>query len=158
MPGLYSLILFIVSTQNLLPISSLRSSRSTLVRTACLICMILILFATFSASSQSTGSGLPVLTPQNLHDLVQIFPSIMNVAVPSPQHSPIFGQLPEVHIVCKLFSSTNFLSLAYFGPIGNLTLNQSGFFLCSIILLGKSTLNHSDFSFKTVSVSGISIV
>ena len=71
---------------------------------------ILILFATFSASFQSTSRGLPVLTPQNLQDLVQILPRIINVAVPSPQHSPIFGQLPEVHIVCKLLSSTNFLS------------------------------------------------
>ena len=120
--------------------------------------MILILFATFSASFQSTGNGLPVLTPQNLHDLVQTLPRIINVAVPSPQHSPIFGQLPDVHMVCKLFSSTSLRSLVYLGPIGNLTLNHLGFFLCSITFLGKSTLNHSGFCFNTVSVSGISIL
>ena len=116
-----------------------------------------MLFATFSASSQSTGRGLPVLTPQNLQDLVHIFPRIMKVAVPSPQHSPILGQLPDVQIVCKLLSSTNFLNFAYLGPIGNLTRSQSGFFLWLITFLGRSTLNHSLFSFITDSVSGISI-
>ena len=55
--------------------------------------------ATFSGSSQSTVSGLPVFTPQKPQDLVQMLPRIIKVAVPSLQHSPILGQLPEVQIV-----------------------------------------------------------
>src|SRR5690606_40368788 len=62
---------------------------------------------TFSGSSQSRVSGLPVFTPQNPQERVHTFPRIINVAVPSPQHSPIFGQLPEVQIVCKLYLSTS---------------------------------------------------
>jgi hypothetical protein len=86
-------------------------------------------FATFSGSSQSTESGLPVLTPQNPQDLVQIFPKIMKVAVPSPQHSPILGQLPEEQIVFNLYLSTSDLKFEYFFPTGNFTLIQFGFFL-----------------------------
>ena len=59
-------------------------------------------FKGFSGSAQSTSSGRPVLTPQKPQDRVQTFPRIMKVAVPSPQHSPIFGQLPEVQMVCRL--------------------------------------------------------
>ena len=55
--------------------------------------------ATLKGSSSSTGKGLPVWTLQKPHDLVQMFPNIIKVAVPSVQHSPIFGQLPETHIV-----------------------------------------------------------
>jgi hypothetical protein len=58
---------------------------------------------------------------------VQIFPKIINVAVPSPQHSPIFGQLPEVQMVCKSYLSTKLLSWVYFWPVGSLTLNHFGF-------------------------------
>ena len=78
---------------------SFKSSLSTDVITACFILINLIERATFSGSSHSTVSGLPVLTPQKPHDRVHIFPKIINVAVPSPQHSPIFGQLPLVQIV-----------------------------------------------------------
>ena len=76
--------------------------------------MILIERATFSGSSQSTVSGLPVLTPQNPQERVHIFPRIMKVAVPSPQHSPIFGQLPEVQMVLSLYLSTKPRSSVYF--------------------------------------------
>jgi hypothetical protein len=51
----------------------------------------------------------------------------MNVAVPSPQHSPIFGQLPEVQMVFNLYLSTNPLSSVYFCPVGNFTRNHLGF-------------------------------
>ena len=63
----------------------------------------LIEFATLSGSAQSTAEGLPVLTPQKEHERVQILPNIIKVAVPSAQHSPIFGQLPEVQIVFNLY-------------------------------------------------------
>jgi hypothetical protein len=89
--------------------------------------MILMERATFSGSSQSTVSGRPVFTPQNPQERVQMFPNIMNVAVPSPQHSPIFGQLPEVQIVFKLYLSTNPRSSVYFCPIGSFTLSHFGF-------------------------------
>src|SRR5690606_31118313 len=114
-----------VSAQMIEPIS-FKSSRSTLVITACLIFINLIERATFSGSSQSTVSGLPVLTPQNPQERVQIFPRIINVAVPSPQHSPILGQLPEVQIVLSLYLSTSPRSSVYFCPIGNLTFSHLG--------------------------------
>ena len=53
----------------------------------------------------------------------------MNVAVPSPQHSPMLGQLPDEHIVFNLYLSTSPLRLEYFLPVGSFTLIQSGFFL-----------------------------
>ena len=92
--------------------------------------MILIDMATFSGSSQSTALGLPVFTPQKPHERVQIFPRIIKVAVPSAQHSPIFGQLPEVQIVFNLYLSTSPLNDLYFLPTGSFTRIQFGFFLC----------------------------
>ena len=88
--------------------------------------IIFIDLATFSGSDQSNDSGLPVFTPQNPHDLVQIFPKIIKVAVPSPQHSPMLGQLPEAQIVLSLYLSTNSLNSVYFLPIGSLTLSHFG--------------------------------
>ena len=73
--------------------------------------MSLIERATFSGSSQSTVSGRPVFTPQKPQERVHIFPKIIIVAVPSPQHSPILGQLPEVQMVLSLYLSTRLLSL-----------------------------------------------
>src|SRR5690606_26139574 len=114
-----------VSTHIIDPIS-LRSSLSTEVITACLILINLMERATFSGSSQSKVSGLPVFTPQKPQERVQTFPRIIKVAVPSPQHSPILGQLPEVQIVCKLYLSTSPLSSVYFLPVGNFTLSHFG--------------------------------
>ena len=107
---------------------SFKSSLSTEVTTACLMPIIFIDLATFSGSSHSTVSGLPVFTPQKPQDLVQMFPKIIKVAVPSPQHSPMLGQLPLVQIVFNLYLSTKPLSSVYFLPTGNFTRNQSGFF------------------------------
>src|ERR1700681_517874 len=84
-------------------------------------------FATRCGSSQSTGSGLPVATAQKPQLRVQIFPRIIKVAVPAPQHSPIFGQLPLSQIVCSLCWSTRFLTCLKFSPIGSLTRSQFGF-------------------------------
>src|SRR5690554_1614632 len=106
---------------------SLISSLSTEVITACLIFINLIERATFSGSSQSNVSGRPVFTPQKPQERVQMFPKIINVAVPSPQHSPIFGQLPEVQIVFSLYLSTNPRSSVYFFPVGSLTRSHFGF-------------------------------
>src|SRR5690554_3501732 len=125
-PGFILLTAFTVSAQMMEPIS-LRSSRSTEVSTACLIPMILMDRATFSGSAQSTVSGLPVRTPQNPQERVQILPKIIKVAVPSPQHSPILGQLPEVQMVFSLYLSTRLLNSVYFLPVGNFTRNHLGF-------------------------------
>src|SRR5690606_26207851 len=133
--GFILLTALTVSAQIILPIS-FRSSLSTLVKTACLIFIILIERATFSGSSQSTVSGLPVFTPQKPHERVQTFPKIINVAVPSPQHSPIFGQLPEVQIVFRLYLSTNPRSSVYFCPIGSFTLSHFG--LATVVLLSMT--------------------
>ena len=59
------------------------------------------LTATTSAGdgATSTFSGLPVTTLQNPQLRVQMLPKIMNVAVPSPQHSPMLGQCPLSQIV-----------------------------------------------------------
>src|SRR5664280_875900 len=97
-PGLTSFIGFIVSAQKDAP-SSGKSSRSTEVITQCFSFMALIASAIRTGSSESGGRGLPVFVAQNLQALVQMSPRIIKVAVPRFQHSPIFGQLPLVHIV-----------------------------------------------------------
>src|SRR5690554_2951737 len=106
---------------------SLMSSLSTEVITACLMPIILIDRATFSGSSHSKDSGRPVFTPQNPQDRVQIFPRIMKVAVPSPQHSPILGQLAEEQIVLSWYLSTRLLNSVYFFPVGSFTRIHLGF-------------------------------
>lgn len=69
--------------------------------------MILGNICTRSCGFCAVQTGRPVCTAQNPHERVQIFPRIMKVAVPSPQHSPIFGQLPLSQMVCNLCSSTS---------------------------------------------------
>src|SRR5690606_40135406 len=99
---------------------------STEVITQCLTCINLTEFATRFGSSWSTGNGRPVATAQNEHDRVQIFPRIIKVAVPAPQHSPMLGQFPLSQMVCSLCSSTKLLTCRYSFPTGNFTRNQSG--------------------------------
>lgn len=83
--------------------------------------------ATFSGSVQSMDWGLPVLTPQKPQERVQMLPRIIKVAVPSPQHSPILGQLPEVQMVFNWYLSTKPRSSVYFFPVGSLTRIHLGF-------------------------------
>ena len=74
------------------------------------------LSATRSGSFKSTAFGRPVLTAQKPQDLVQIFPKIIKVAVPSPQHSPMFGQLPLSQIVkLVLINKPSHLLVAFTG-------------------------------------------
>ena len=85
-----------------------------------------------------------------------MFPKIIKVAVPSAQHSPILGQLPEVQMVLSLYLSTRLLSSVYFLPVGSLTLIHSGFFACltsldftsMILLFVKDTLKLRDLKDK----------
>src|SRR5690554_5534497 len=132
---------FTVSAHKMEPIS-FKSSRSTEVMTACLMFMILMERATFSGSSQSSVSGRPVFTPQKPQERVHTLPKIIKVAVPSPQHSPMLGQLPEVQMVCRLYLSTNPLSSVYFFPVGNFTRNHLGLgaLSCGTVLTSVSVL------------------
>src|SRR5690625_1875842 len=74
---------------------SLSSSRLTEVMTACFTCMRKIASATRLGSSSSYSRGRPVLTAQHEQDRVHTYSSIIKVAIPAPQHSPILGQLPR---------------------------------------------------------------
>ena len=105
-PGEILRTAFTVSAQMMEPIS-FRSSRSTEVSTACFIFISFMERATFSGSSQFTSIGLPVFTPQKPQLRVHIFPRIIKVAVPSPQHSPMLGQLPLWQMVFSLYLSTS---------------------------------------------------
>src|SRR5512145_2424181 len=96
--GFISFTFRIAAAQRVAPRSS-RSSLSTDVITQCLTPMVLTDSASRSGSCQSTGNGIPVGTEQNLQRRVHILPRIIKVAVPRLQHSPIFGQLPLVHMV-----------------------------------------------------------
>src|SRR5690606_16894630 len=124
-PELSLRMAFTVSAQIVDP-PSFKSSRSTEVITQCFTCMSLTEVATRMGSSNSTAFGRPVATAQNEHDRVQIFPRIINVAVPAPQHSHILGQLPLSQMVWSLCSSTKPLTCLYSLPTGSLTRNQSG--------------------------------
>ena len=48
--------------------------------------------------------GRPWPTSQNGQRRVHLSPMIMNVAVPLPKHSPMFGQLASSQTVCSLCS------------------------------------------------------
>src|SRR5689334_2289024 len=113
--GFNALTALMVLYQMMLP-PSFNSSLSTEVMTACFTFIRLMASATRCGSSQSTSKGLPVATLQKPQLRVQILPSIMNVAVPSPQHSPIFGQLPLSQMVCSLWVSTRLLTWRYSSP------------------------------------------
>jgi len=58
--------------------------------------------AIFSGSPSSSADGTPLATAQKLHLRVQTSPSIKNVAVPCPKHSPMLGQTASSHTVCRL--------------------------------------------------------
>jgi hypothetical protein len=73
-----------------------------------------------------------VATAQKEQERVQMFPRIIKVAVPAPQHSPILGQLPLSQMVCNLCLSTSDLTWAYSLPTGNFTRNHSGFLAAGV--------------------------
>ena len=103
--GLSRLISRMVRTQCDAPKSG-RSSRSTEVTTAWESFIKAMDSATCVGSSASSGKGFPLAVLQNLQHRVQIFPPIMKVAVPFPQHSPILGQRPLLQMVCRQCDST----------------------------------------------------
>ena len=97
-PGLCARMARTVWAQISLPPSG-RSSRSTLVITACFTPINFTDRATRPGSNGSASNGRPVATLQKPQLRVQMLPRIMNVAVPSPQHSPMFGQCPLSQMV-----------------------------------------------------------
>src|SRR5690625_7127392 len=126
------------------------SSRSTEVITACFIPIFLMDCATFSGSAQSRDSGRPVRTPQNPHERVQMFPKIIKVAVPSVQHSPMFGHEPEVQIVCKSYLSTKPRNSVYFLATGSLSLNHLGCCRVFFLVLVTSTVVSIDLIYRVI--------
>src|SRR5690606_23518237 len=137
--GLSRRIALIVSAQMIEP-PSFKSSRSTEVITQCFTYNNFTEVATRFSSSQSTANGLPVATAQKEQERVQIFPKNIKVAVPAPQHSPIFGQLPLSQMVCSLCSSTKLLTWRYSLPTGSLTRNQSGLRCVSVAGITGSSI------------------
>ncbi len=105
---------------------SSRSSRSTQVITQCFTPISSTLRATRAGSKGSTASGRPVATEQKPQLRVHTLPRIMNVAVPAPQHSPMFGQLPLWQMVWSLCSPTMPATFLKFSPVGSFTRSQSG--------------------------------
>ena len=115
-PGIFSRSRRMVSAKMGAP-PSFRSSRLTLVTTACFTPISRAASATRLGSSQSRpSSGRPVFTAQNPQLRVQTFPRIMNVAVPAVQHSPIFGQRALWQTVCSWFDSMISTSFLYRSP------------------------------------------
>ena len=88
---------------------SLRLSRFTEVMTACLRFILWTAWAVRRGSPQSMGGGLPCLTSQKRQERVQTSPRIRKVAVPLPQHSPMFGHIASSQTVCRLLSRIRFL-------------------------------------------------
>src|SRR3546814_918593 len=88
--GLSRRMAFTVSAHTVEP-PSLRSSRSTEVMAQCFTSMSFTELATRLGSSKSTASGRPVATAQKEQERVQMFPNIMNVAVPAPSIRPYWG-------------------------------------------------------------------
>ena len=82
--------------------------------------------ATCSGSSASSASGRLVSMRQKPHALVQRSPLIMNVAVPSAQHSNMFGQPASSQTVTRESSRIVERSLTISGPIRACALAHSG--------------------------------
>ena len=80
---------------------SARSSRFTLVITTWRKPSWRTDSATRFGSAQSSGRGRPVAISQKPQERVQISPIIRKVAVPRPQHSPIFGHCASSQTVCR---------------------------------------------------------
>ena len=97
-PGFVRRIWRIVSATIPAPPSG-RSSRATIVTTTCLSPIWRVASATRRGSSASVIGGRPVSMAQKPQFRVQTLPRIMNVAVPSAQHSPMFGQRASSHTV-----------------------------------------------------------
>ena len=124
-PGFSSRIARIVSATIAAPPSG-RSSRATMVTTTCFRPMSLVASATRRGSSRSVIGGRPVSMAQKPQFRVHTLPRIMNVAVPSAQHSPRFGQRASSHTVLRASSRRTCFVFAYVAPAPMRTLSHSG--------------------------------
>jgi hypothetical protein len=70
---------------------------------------------------------LPLRTAQKRQPRVQTSPRSMKVAVPPPQHSPMFGQRASSQTVWRSRSRRMPFRSAWTGPPGSRTLSQAGF-------------------------------
>lgn len=98
------------------------------------------------------------MVAQNLHLRVQIFPIIMKVAVPLPQHSARLGHLPSTQMVCKLFFAIISLMSRYFLPCGSDILSQSGLrciFVILINVLNDDKIKINFYSFTLIGVKSL---
>src|SRR5690606_13159994 len=82
--------------------------------------------ATRSGSCQSIGDGRPVLMSQKPQERVQVSPSMRNVAVPLPQHSPRLGHMASSQTVCSSLLRIRPRSHSYVSPPGARTRIHSG--------------------------------
>ena len=103
-----------------------RSSRATMVSTACCRRICATAEATRSGSSTSGRSGLRVSTKQNPQARVQRSPNTMNVAVPSRQHSDKFGQPASSQTVTRCASRRIFLVANTSAPCDTCGRSHSG--------------------------------
>ncbi len=97
-----------------------------MVTTACFRFMSLAASATRLGSSRSVVGGRPVSMAQKPQFRVQTLPSTMNVAVPSAQHSPWFGQRASSHTVWRASARISRLTDAYVSPTPMRTFSHSG--------------------------------
>ena len=104
-----------------------RSSRSTDVTTTWRRPIFSAAAATLAGSSRSRSSPtLRERTAQYRQARVHVSPMIWNVAVPRPQHSPMFGQRASSQTVCRLPSRTISDELAEARPGGRCTHRHPG--------------------------------
>ena len=88
--------------------------------------MALTAWATRSGSRKSSAAGRPRLMSQKPQVRVQTSPIIKKVAVPEPQHSPMFGQPASSQTVCSDFCRINCCSRSYVSPDGARTRIHEG--------------------------------
>ena len=106
-----------------------------------------MVLAKLCGSFTSNGSGRPCPTSQNGQRRVHLSPMIMNVAVPLPKHSPIFGHEASSHTVNNSCSRRIFLiSPKRVDEDAAFTRIHSGFFrvsLCSTLTGMRDTLSNA---------------
>ncbi len=134
---------------------SRKSSRSTLVMTTYLSRSAAMVSARWRGSSASGGLGRPCATSQNGQRRVHRSPKIMNVAVPLPKHSPIFGQEASSQTVWSFFSRSMRLISPKRSPPGARTRIHSGLRsgVCGTILMGIRAVLSAPFCFSPVELT-----
>ncbi len=105
---------------------SARSSLVTEVTTTCRQRSSDAAAATRAGSAGSGGDGIPEATLQNAHPREQTSPRMRTVAVPSPQHSPTFGQRASRQTVTRPCLRTVSATRETVSPDGARTVSHGG--------------------------------